>query len=276
MAHNHHANLIATAGLPVLIPFPNDAAGVVLADILTDMRVNTNGQPFNDPVVDVGMSLIEVDSVNQPGMYYLRLTPPQAGILFIDFTHGGHTFDYTISVQDQPLPDASLEGEYVVTVDDGVAPVQGALVRVFDAAGTRFITRGTTDALGQVTFTLPVGNYQVRAFRDGYDFSSINPTTITVTASESAAPVLVEVLPTTASIGDTIALVGRLFTQDSQVVFGAEATVAADYVNAAGTVLLVTVPTLVGTVFPLRVDKPDPANLPLGKLLSNSVTWVRA
>ncbi len=154
-------------------------------------------------------------------------------------------------------------------------PQQGAVVRVFDAAGTAFVTRGVTDAAGEVTFTLPVGNYQIRAFKDGVDFSAINPTTITVTPTAEAAPIIDEVLPTEASIGDVIAIVGRLFDPTSQVLFGAEATVAADHVNTEGTVILVTVPTLTGTTFALRVDKPDPANLPSGKLLSNSVTWVR-
>jgi hypothetical protein len=216
-----------------------------------------------------------VDDINAPGLYSLELTPDTEGGLFLRFSSGGDDFQYTIAVTPVVTSDPSLEGEYVLTVDDGVDAVPGAVVRVFDAAGTKFINRGTTDSLGQVVFTLPVGSYQIRAFKDGVDFSAINPTTITVTATESAAPIVNEVLPTSGSIGDVIAIIGRLFDPTSQVLFGAEDTVAADFVNPNGTVILVTVPTLTGTVFALRVDKPDPADPPLGKLLSNSVTWTR-
>jgi hypothetical protein len=275
MAHFVSSALEAVVGKEIWLPLGEDATGILIGDF-TSVWLMLDGVLVADQA-PYGIQLVEVDDVGAPGYYFVRITPQTAGTLHLHMVHTAHEFDYTLQVSREPDPlgDPTLEGEYTVTVDDGVDPVQGAVVRVFDAAGTKFITRGTTDALGDVTFTLPIGNYQVRAFKDGVDFDAINPTTITVTPTAEAAPLVYEVLPATGSIGDTIAIIGRLFDQTSQVRFGAEATVAADYVNPAGTVILVTVPALTGTIFALRVDKPDPANLPLGKLNSNSVTWVR-
>jgi hypothetical protein len=275
MAHDHHDQLRGSVGTPLFIPMPNDNTGIVIGDLLS-MEVGVNGLYVATPIAALSMVLLEVDAINAPGLYFLRMTPQQEGQYFIHFTHGAHDFEYSIEVARLETSDASLEGEYVLTVEDGVGAVQGAVVRVFDAAGSSFVTRGTTDSNGEVVFTLPVGNYQIRAFKDGVDFSAINPTTITVTATDSAAPIIYEALPITGSIGDVIAVVGSLFDPTSQVVFGTEATVAADHVNPSGTVLLVTVPVgLTVTAIPLQVDKPDPANQPLGKLFSNTVTWVR-
>jgi hypothetical protein len=275
MAHDHHDYLQSHVGAPLFIPMPDTTTGAVIGD-LTSLEVGVDGAYVATPIVALAMALLEVDSINAPGLYFLRVTPEQEGQYFIQFTHGAHNFEYSIQVSRLAAPDATLEGEYTLTVEAPIGtPQQGALVRVFDAAGSAFVTRGTTDANGDVTFTLPIGNYQVRMFKDGVDFSALNPTTITVTATESAAPIVDEVLPITGSTGDTVVLIGKLFDQTSQVLFGAEDTVVADFVNPSGTVLLVTVPALAGTVFALRVDKPDPANPPTGKLLSNSVTWTR-
>jgi hypothetical protein len=269
------ADFRSSVGATLWLPISGSTTGSVIGD-LAPIEAAVDGQYIATPETALGMSLVEVDSVNAPGLYFLRVIPTQEGQLFIRFTYATVDYEYNIEVSRLESSDATLEGEYTVTVEAPTGtPQQGAVVRVFDAAGTSFVTRGTTDANGDVTFTLPVGNYQIRAFKDGVDFSAMNPTTITVTATESAAPIIDEVLPVEGSIGDVIAVIGKLFDQTSQVYFGAEATVAADHVNPEGTVLLVTVPTLTGTIFALRVDKPDPANLPSGKLLSNSATWVR-
>jgi hypothetical protein len=256
------------------IPLPDSATGLVLGNYLE--TVSENGVFVGDPVVDLGLGLLEVDSVDAPGLYQLQLTPRVAGTLYVQLVRGGDRFMYTVQVSEPTFSDAALEGDYTVTVDDGSGPVPGAIVRVFDAAGTRLVQRGVSDALGQVTFYgLPTGNYQVRAYKDGVDFSSVNPTTITVVPNQNELPVASEVLPVEGSIGEVLVVSGTFFDPDDmQVQFGAEATVAADYVNAAGTLLLVTVPTLTGTVFALRVDKEDPGSPP-ARLSSNALTWVR-
>lgn len=256
------------------IPLPDSAAGLVLGNYLE--TVSENGGYVADPVADLGLALLEVDSIDAPGLYQLQLSPRSVGTLFVQLVRGADRFLYTVQVSEPTFSDATLEGDYTVTVDDGGGPVPGATVRVFDAAGTRLVQRGVSDALGQVTFYgLSTGNYQVRTSKDGVDFSSVNPTAITVTPNQNEAPVLDDALPLEGSIGDVLALTGRFFDpDDTQVRFGAEATVAADHVNAAGTVLLVTVPALTGTVFALRVDKEDPT-APPARLLSNSLTWQR-
>ena len=271
MAHDHHADILGRGGEQLWIPFPNSTTGIVIGDLL-NLQVSTNGSRVADPVADLGLTLFEVDSVNQPGMYYLRLTPDTAGTLFVRFTHGAHNFDFTLSIQGALFSDDGLEGDYTVTIDDGTDPVQGAQVTVYDAAGTALVARGITDANGDVTFYgLPVGNYQVRAFKSGVDFSAINPTTITVVASSGAAPIIEEAFPGTISIGDHLVILGRLFDPaDTQVLFGAEATVAPVSVNAAGTAILVEVPVgLTNTIIALRVAKAS------GTILSNIFTVVR-
>ena len=68
----------------------------------------------------------------------------------------------------------------VYTLDDTLAhdPIAGALVRVFDETGTTFVTDGTTDALGLVSFGLngtptpAPTRYQIRASKLGVSFTN--------------------------------------------------------------------------------------------------------
>lgn len=271
MAHQHHADVLAQVAKTAWLPAPDLVAGLTLGS-LTDVRVSQNGMWVSDPVADLGLALVEVDAVNAPGLYYVSIVPAAAGTLFVSFTYLAQRYEYTLSVQEPAFSDAGLEGDYTATITDGTDPVQGARVTVYDAAGTALVTRGVTDANGEVTFYgLPVGVYQLRAFKDGIDFSGINPTLVTVVASDAAAPILEEALPSTFSIGDWLVILGRLFDPaDTQVVFGAEATVAPSHVNAAGTAVLVQVPGgLTNTVIPLQVAKAS------GTVLSNILTVVR-
>ena len=270
MAHDHHADLQGQAAETLWIPVPLAATGVVIGD-LTALYVSTNAAEVVDPVTDLSLALTEVEPTNQPGVYFLSLVPDTAGTTFIRFTHGGFDFEYTIGVAEPAYSDTALEGDYTVTAEDGVGAVAGATVTVYDAAGTKLIQRGTSDGSGDVTFYgLPIGNYQARAHKDGVDFSGINPTTITVVATDDEAPFISELLPSTFSIGDYIVILGRFFSPDStMVLFGAEATVAPASVNAAGTAILVLVPGgLTNTIIPMRVSKP-------GILYSNIATAVR-
>tara|TARA_R110002126_G_scaffold43113_2_gene123810 strand:+ start:61 stop:876 length:816 start_codon:yes stop_codon:yes gene_type:complete len=270
MAHDHHAEVGGKVGETLWIPLPDDTAALLIGSYTVE--VSANGVADLVPVTTLGLALTEVDNVNQVGMYYLSLVPVQAGSLFLKLTRGGFDYEFTVTVAEADFSDAGLEGDYVVTIDDGTDAVQGAQVTLYDAAGTALVQRATTDALGEVTFySLPVGNYQVRAFKAGVDFTSINPSTITVVASDTAAPVIDEILPATFSIGGYIVILGRLFDPaDTMVVFGAEATVAPSSVNAAGTAILVLVPGgLTNTIIAMQVSKA--ANT----IFSNVVTAVR-
>lgn len=47
------------------------------------------------------------------------------------------------------------------------APVPDLLVQVYNAAGTVFVTSGTTDTLGVVVFSLPIATYILRMYKAG-------------------------------------------------------------------------------------------------------------
>jgi len=173
------------------------------------------------------------------------------------------------------LTTVGAEGDITLTIVDGSSnPVEGALVRIFDVTGTRLVARAYTDAFGQITAGLPVGTYKVRTYKGGFDFTTQNPTTVSVVPNTDVVPQLDEILPTSASLGDKIVLHGRFFGTDTvKAVFGADPAVDVDAVNADGTVALVTIPlATTGTVVPVRIQKPDPSNPPLGVLQSNPVT----
>jgi hypothetical protein len=277
VAHEFLASLTATEDALLELVLPETATGLT-AGTLDAVLVINDGVFVADPVTDLGMALVEVDSINAPGIYQLQVTPDRPGILYIRVTEAAVEYEYTIQVSAAELvSDPSLEGEFTITINDGTNPVVGAVVRVFDVGGSLLVTRGTTDALGQVVVSLPVGTYQYRVVKEGFDATAINPTTFIVQANDDVSPVLDEVVPGTASIGDTILLLGNFFADvvDAEVEFGTEATVAAAFVSAERKALLVVVPTLTGTVIPLRVVKPDPANPPLGKLFSNTLTMIR-
>jgi hypothetical protein len=278
MAHSLSVDVVkATEGVEIKLPLPESITGQTLADFAEVLVVN-DGLYVANPETDLGLALDEVDSINAPGFYIVRITPDRTGTLYVHLRHSSHDFDYTIQVSEsEAVSDPSLEGEFTITVNDGTDPVQGAVVRIFEAGGTLLVTRGTTDALGELTVSLPIGTYQYRVFKDGYDATDVNPTIFVVQPNDDVSPVISELVPDTASIGDVIAVQGGFFADaaDAEVEFGAEATVAADFVSGDRKVLLVTVPTLTGTIIPIRVSKPDPANLPSGKLYSNTLTLVR-
>lgn len=60
-------------------------------------------------------------------------------------------------------------------------PVEGVMVRVFDAAGAIFQTQQTTDALGHTGFTLPEATYSLRFYKFGVQVPQ--PQIIEVSAS---------------------------------------------------------------------------------------------
>lgn len=228
---------------------------------------------------DYSATFTEIHTVLLPGVYLLKFTPLRAGELYIKLVEGAHTFECVVqsSLAVPPfVADPSLEADYTVTVSVGATAIPGASVRVYNSAGTSLVTQGTTDSLGQVTFALEAGQYQIRIRKDGYDFSAQNPTTITVLPNDNVPPQIDELLPATGSIGDVVAILGKFFSEaDSEVVFGTEATVPAEFVSSRGTALTVTVPAgITAVAIPIRVRKPDPDNV--GQyLLSNVKTFVR-
>ena len=119
-----------------------------------------------------------------PGYYDLIVTPREAGFLYLRLVHGPDTFEFALQVAHEAVDligttQAGAEGDFEVVVKDSLTnPIEGVVVRVFDDIGTKLLARGTTDSTGQVVFSLPVGDYEVRVSKQGYSFD--NPTSITV------------------------------------------------------------------------------------------------
>jgi len=259
--------------LPLFVGVTN--TGKVLGDFTV---LAVQGAVVLDIDDDLSMAIDEVNPSTAPGYYEVTLTPLEAGTIYLSIMLGVTVLEYALLVSPaSTVADPALEGDFVVTVDNGVDPIPEATVRVFNAAGTTLVTRGATDSLGEVTFALAAGQYQLRFSKDGIDFQDDNPTNIIVNPNDDVVPILNELVPATGSIGDVIAIQGVAFHEnDSEVIFGTEATVAADFVSARLDLIVVTVPAgLTNLAIPLRVQKPDPNNLPLGKLLSNVITFTR-
>ncbi len=236
------------------------------------------------------LAMTEVDAVNFPGLYvYIIAT----SALVYEDSYPGYLFHKTNATPDVvetelvvPQQRPAIEGvallgavgDAVFTVEDTLStPIQGALVRVYDSAGTELLTQGITDASGNVTFGLPLGSYQVRVSADGYDFSGINPTSVTVVANDDVTPELDGIVPSTGALeGERIALHGRFFGDTNvEVVFGTISTVTLVDVNTDQTVATCVVPAgTTGLTVPIRIQKLDPANQPSGRLQSGAISYL--
>lgn len=239
-------------------------AGLLIGDFTFSAFVN--GSRVADPETSWSMALSEVDSVNLPGVYELRLTPTTAGLLYLRAVdNDDNEWHLQVAHEGVDLIGRALygaEGTYTLTVtDSGDNPVEGVLVRVFTSTGSRQVARGYTDASGEVEFELPTGTYQTRYSKTGWDFSGVNPTEITVTADDTVAPALDQLLPSSAGVGDTVAVQGQFFVGDNvTVLFGDTPTsVTPDEVSSDGTLLVFTVPSGSGSTT-IRVRQDDPNN----------------
>jgi len=226
---------------------------------------------------DLGASLEEIGGV--PGYYLLTFVPRRSGTLYLNLVDGAVVNEFVVqSVLPVPpmVADPSIESDHTITVQVGGDNVPGATVRVYNEAGTTLLARGLTDSQGQVTFVLEAGAYQTRVSKVGYDFASVNPTDIIVIPNDNIVPRLDEILPSSASIGDTVTLLGQFFDdEESEVMFGAATPEPALFVSPVTRALMVVVPAgLTDLAIPVRVRKPDPEN-PGEYFLSNVVTLTR-
>jgi RHS repeat-associated protein len=88
----------------------------------------------------------------------------------------------------------------VTVVDTNDAPQEGLEVQVFD--GETFTGfAGTTDSSGEVTFTLPAGNYRFRAIRNGTIFWSDDENHCTIPGCTLAE--VIATIPITVTVQDT-------------------------------------------------------------------------
>jgi len=256
-------------------------AGTGLA--LSDLTVTamSGSSRLADPGTTLQLNLSEVDATNLPGWYELRVIPNTPGLIYLTAAAGTYSESFTIQVSHQDLDllgskQAGYEGDYIFTAKDGSDnAIEGASVRVYDSAGTSIVTRATTNSSGKATFALPVGTYNVRTFKAGYDFTSANPTEITVTANSKNSPVITELVPSSIAAGAVLVIKGTYFhASSSEVMFGSTA-VSATSISDAGDVLTVTVPSGSDTAVTVKVRKPDPDDSS-EYLTSNSLTLTRS
>jgi len=253
---------------------PADTTGLVLGGFTVEGV--SAGTRLATATTALGMTLAEIDAVNIAGLYEVAVTPPDPGLLFVRLTRGADVFDYAFQVQHEALDvlglmQAGADGDFTITVDDGTDPVIGALVLIYDATGTKLLTRGTTDSNGQVLGSLPAGTYKTRATYNGYEAMAL--TTLTIVANTNVPPLLDVVLPGSAAEADRVALGGRFFAADAEVLFGEASPVIPLAVYGEGTLLVAVVPAALSGVVAVRVRKPDPDN-PGEYLESNTVTMV--
>ena len=275
-------HVVAVADREVLIPLPlgTGETGKSLGDLA--IKASNGTSYVAAPTSTFSLTLTEVDSVNLPGVHVLRVIPTTSGSIYLSVVHtaGSYTQEFHIQVGHQDLDLLGTEaqaaaGDLVVTVQAPAdTAIEGALVRVYDTAGTSLVTTGTTAADGTVTFGLPAGTYKTRVSKANYDFSSINPTTVVVVANDSVTPIISTFLPTSAAGSATIAIFGRYFHATSSAVLFDAAATATSNVSADGTALLIAVPAGSAGTLAVQVRKPDPAN-PGSYLTSNTLTFTR-
>ena len=103
----------------------------------------------------------------------------------------------------------------------------------------------------------------------------MNPTEITVTANSANDPIISELVPSSVTAADTIAIKGIYFDADESEVLFAGSAVDPTGVSDDGTVLTAVVPSGSDTAVTVKVRKPDPDDSS-SYLTSNSLTLVRS
>tara|TARA_Y100001973_G_scaffold106820_1_gene188383 strand:+ start:18018 stop:18863 length:846 start_codon:yes stop_codon:yes gene_type:complete len=167
--------------------------------------------------------------------------------------------------------ESGADGEYVFTVTDSSDnAVEGATVRVMDSAGTKILMRLTTNSSGKVTFSIAAGTYKLYTTKSGYDFSSVNPSTITVVASNYLAPVVSEFLPTSPSADGVLAVSGMHFNSGTTALVDGTA-VTPTSISSAGGLLLLTMPSTASGTSTVQLRNVDPDDS-AAYLLSTSYT----
>ncbi|HOD79957.1 MAG: hypothetical protein BWX88_02758 [Planctomycetes bacterium ADurb.Bin126] len=146
-------------------PQAGDAANVTL----TLVRDGVESEPSNAPS---DLSNGEID---------LEITAAEADCDTLTVSGTSATSNVQIipakvSMQYSALSGGTTDKTYTVTDSVSGSPLQGVLVEVYtDEAMTNKIRQGTTDASGQVTFSLNAGTYYLKRTKAGYSFT--NPDT---------------------------------------------------------------------------------------------------
>jgi len=255
----------AVKGRQLRIPIidSSDTTGLVIGDFTISAAVA--GALSSDPETDLSLTLAEVDDSDLPGYYELVVTPSEVGLTYLRLVDNDtHEIHLQVAHESQDLIGQTLygaEGTLEITVEDASEnPIEGVLVRLLTSTGSGLVGKALTDSSGEVSFDLPTGSYYARFSKSGYDFSEENPTSVVVLAWENVTPVISELLPSTASEGDSVAIKGSYFNGDNPIVTIGGEEVTPEAVSDDGTVLIFVVPEELDSPATVRVKKDDPDN----------------
>jgi len=249
--------LKATAGIPIKIHLHDDVlvTGLTADDFTAVAFSNTALMP------SVALAVNEI----QAGHYTASVTFNSVDSYYLSISYSTYAEKYQVEVEKESISFlagkmAAAEGDYEITVTDSEdAIVPGALVRVYNSTDTRIITKGTTNQSGKIRFALEVGSYKARISKDGYNFSSINPVSFTVTASDEVNPIIEEFLPTSVTPSSTLCVRGLNFSSTTVAfIDGTETSLSS--VSKDGNVVLVDIPSDAATSITFELGNPDPNN----------------
>jgi hypothetical protein len=169
---------------------------VTLADPNLILYVIENGARVATPVATLGLVMAEVDSINQPGVYSLTLTPAVVGELSIFALYTGGTTSpgswqwdvFTNDLSDIALLVAAYTGAATatITVEDALAaPIANVQVDIYAADDTTLLVSGlVTNVSGVVTVALNDGSYRVHLTKSRVTFTT--PETLTMSGATAA------------------------------------------------------------------------------------------
>ena len=197
---------------------------------------------------NISLATTQVSSTH----YIASMSFSSLGNHYVKLVYSTFNIEIHVEVVEESLPFltgrlAAAEAEYVLTVDDGTNPVQGALVRVLNNAETKLLGRFISDVNGQVTLSLPAASYKARISKDGYTFT--NPQSFTVVAGASQAPEIVEIFPTTIAAGGSFVIRGRNLTSTTKISLnGATAVTPTSMSESSGLIIHAIATDASGTV----------------------------
>lgn len=173
---NYRTSKVDEAFYSVLTVFDFDLVSTVSGQLPGDFTVRF---AKNDTPVAVSYAISEIGST---GDYVITISGgfPSVGLWVIttEVAYNGSTWRDEVEVRVHDIDDVydvvvaggSGVETVVIQVEDttnGNVRIPDALLNVYDAAGSVFITFGRTDASGERTFSLDPGTYIVRVFKPG-------------------------------------------------------------------------------------------------------------
>ena len=253
--------LTVKVGIPLQIHLDSSVlvTGLTAASFTVTAFINTTA--VSNAVTELSFGTSEITTTH----YLATVTYQKTGTHYLKIVYGAYSVEYMIHVVKDTIGflsgrESGAEGEYVFTVTDSSSnAVEGAVVRVMDSAGTKLLMRLTTNSLGKVTFSLAIGTYKLYTTKSGYDFSSVSPSTITVVASNTLAPVVSEFLPTSPAESGTLAVSGLHFNSTTTALIDGTATTPTS-ISSAGGLLLLTMPSSLGATTTVQLRNLDPSD----------------